>query len=79
MLGLIALSGLAFPLGFFSPLRTQIAQLLPTHYAMVVVRSLMLKESAITMFADWIGMLVGLWLLSLVGLKGAIVYYRRTA
>jgi ABC-2 type transport system permease protein len=79
MLGLIALSGLAFPLGFFSPLRTQIAQLLPTHYAMVVVRSLMLKETDITMFADWIGMLVGLWVLSLVGLKGAIVYYRRTA
>ncbi|PSP46738.1 hypothetical protein BRC69_02690 [Halobacteriales archaeon QH_6_66_25] len=77
MLGLIALSGLAFPLGFFSPVRTQIAQLLPTHYAMVAVRSLMLKDSSIATFADWIAILFGLFVLSLFILEGAIIYYRR--
>jgi ABC-2 type transport system permease protein len=79
MLGLIALSGLAFPLGFFSPIRTQIAQLLPTHYAMVVVRSLMLKGSSLTTFTDWIAGIVGLFALSLVALEGAIIYYRRSS
>jgi ABC-2 type transport system permease protein len=78
MLGLIALSGLAFPLGFFSPIRTQIAQLLPTHYAMIAVRSLMLKGSSPETFADWIGILVGLLAVSLVALEGAIVHYRRS-
>jgi len=79
MLGVTALSGLAFPLGFFSPVRTQIAQLLPTHYAGIMVRGVMLKGTPITAFLDWIAILAGLWLLSLVGLKGAIVYFRRTA
>jgi ABC-2 type transport system permease protein len=78
MLGLIALSGLAFPLGFFSPVRTQVAQLLPTHYAMVAVRSLMLKDSSLGTFADWIAIILGLFVLSLVALEGAIVYYRRS-
>jgi len=79
MLGLTALSGLAFPLGFFSPIRTQIAQLLPTHYAGVMIRSMMLKGTPARAFLDWIAVVAGLWLLSLVGLKGAVVYYRRTA
>jgi len=77
MLGLIALSGLAFPLGFFSPIRTQLARLLPTHYAMITVRSLMLKGSSVTAFRDWIIALVVLLLLALLGLKGSISYYRR--
>ncbi len=79
MLGLLALSGLAFPLGFFSPLRTQVAQLLPTHYAMIAVRSFMLKGSSIGTFADWLAALAGLLVLALGVLKGSIVYYRRTA
>jgi ABC-2 type transport system permease protein len=79
MLGLIALSGLAFPLGFFSSLRTEAAQLLPTHYAMIAVRSFMLKGSSISTFADWIAGFVGLLVLALLVLKGAIVYYRRTS
>jgi len=78
MLGLIALSALTFPRGFFSPIRTQIAQLLPTHYAMVIVRSLMLKGSSIGMFADWIAVIAGLFVLSLVALEGSIIYYRRS-
>lgn len=78
MLGLLALSALAFPIGFFSTVRTTIAQLLPTHYAMIIVRSVMLKDADLTLFVDWIVMLAVLCLLSLFALKGAIVHYRRT-
>lgn len=78
MLGLLALSALAFPRGFFSTLRTTIAQLLPTHYAVIIVRSLMLKGATVSTFLDWIGALVGLSILALIALELAIVHYRRT-
>jgi ABC-2 type transport system permease protein len=78
MLGLLALSGLAFPRGFFSPLRTAIVQMLPTHYAILIVRSFMLKDASLTLFFDWIAGLVGLTVLALLVLKLAIVHYRRT-
>ncbi len=78
MLALLALSALAFPLGFFSSLRTSIAQLLPTHYAMIVVRSLMLKETSVWMFLDWIAGLAGITLVAMLALKLAVVWYRRT-
>lgn len=77
MLGVLALSALVFPLGFFSPVRTAIAQLLPTHYAMIVVRSLILKDVGIDLFTDWLLMLVGVQLLAIVALEFAIVTYRR--
>lgn len=79
MLGLIALSGLAFPLGFFSPLRTTIAQVLPTYYSMVMVRSFMLKDVDPGLFSDWLVGLVALQIAALVALKGTIVYYRRSS
>lgn len=79
MLGLLALSALAFPLGFFSTIRTTVAQFLPTYYASVVVRSLVLKGSSLSTFLDWLGLLVGLTLLSILVLEGAVIRYRRTS
>lgn len=79
MLGVLALSGLAFPLGFFSPLRTTIARALPTYYASVTVRSLMLKDVGIGLYADWLAGIGLLTLLAIVALKASIVYYRRTS
>jgi len=79
MLGVLALSGLAFPLGFFSPLRTAIARVLPTYYASVTVRSLMLKDVGVGLYADWLAGIGLLTLLAIVALKGSIVYYRRTS
>jgi len=78
MLGLIALSALGFPTGFFSSLRTTIAQLLPTHYGIIMVRSMMLKGSDLGLFLDYVALLGGLCLLSFVVLKVAIVQYRRS-
>lgn len=79
MLGILALSALAFPLGFFSTGRTVIAQALPTHYAMILVRSLMLKDAALSLFLDWVAGLLVLSLLAVLALEGALVYYRRTS
>lgn len=78
MLGLIALSGLAFPRGYFSTARTTIATLLPTHYGMIVIRSLMLKDVGATTYLDLIGLLCGLTVVALLALKLAVVHYRRT-
>lgn len=77
MLGLLALSALAFPIGFFSTLRTTIAQALPTYYTMVITRSMMLKGSEITTFTEWYAAIVGLLLVAALALKLSIVHYRR--
>lgn len=79
MLGTIALSGLAFPVGFFSSIRTTIARSLPTHYSMIVTRSTMLKEMQLTAFTDWVLAYVVLIGVALLALKLSIVYHRRTA
>lgn len=77
LLGLVALSALAFPLGFFSSLRTTIAQLLPTYYAGILVRSTMLKGSEMGTFLDWYAAGAVLLGLAALALKGSIVLYRR--
>lgn len=79
MLGVVALSALAFPLGFFSPIRTTVAQLLPTYYAGIITRSMMLKGSSLTTFADWLALLVGCLVVAAVALEGSIIYYRRSS
>lgn len=79
MLGVVALSALAFPLGFFSPIRTTVAQLLPTYYAGVITRSVMLKGSRLATFADWLALLVGCLVAAAVALEGSIIYYRRSS
>lgn len=77
MLAVLGLSGLAFPVGFFSTIRTTIVRILPTHYAMIIARSMMLKDVGLTAFADWIGILVGLVLAGGLALQLVIVRYRR--
>jgi ABC-2 type transport system permease protein len=80
LLGLLAFSGLAYPVGFFSPLRRAIVRAMPTHYSTIVVRSGMMKDvSTFGLFADMMLALVGFTLVTLAGLKLAAVYYRRTA
>lgn len=79
MLGTIGLSALAFPVGFFSSIRTTIARLLPPHYSMIIARSTMLKEMQLSAFTDWVLGFLALIALGLLALKLSIVYHRRTA
>lgn len=77
LLAVLGFSGVAFPVGFFSPIRSTIVRAMPTHYATIVVRSSLLKGSSLATFADWLLGLAGVAALSLVVVGVAIVGYRR--
>ena len=78
-LGILTASAIAFPRGSLSSIRPIIAQFLPTHYAAVTVRSLMLKDVGVSTYYDMIAVVVGMALLGTIALKGSIIYYRRTS
>jgi ABC-2 type transport system permease protein len=78
LLGAVGFSGLAYPVGYFSPLRKEIVRAVPTHYSMIVTRSSMLKGLDVGLFADWLLALAGVTLVALLAVKLAAVYYRRT-
>lgn len=79
LFGLLAFSGLAYPVGYFSPLRAAIVRLVPVHYAMIITRSSMLKDVSLGLFVDWVALLAAVIGVGLVGLKLAAVHYRRSA
>lgn len=79
LLGAVGFSGLAYPVGYFSPLRKELVRLVPTHYTMIITRSSMLKGLDISLFADWLPGLLGVAAGALVLLKAAAVFYRRTS
>lgn len=75
--GVLALSSLLFPVGFFSSVEKLLARSLPTHYAAVAIRSGMLRDVRAAMYADYL-----LWLAAatggaLIALQLSLVYYRR--
>jgi ABC-2 type transport system permease protein len=79
LLGLLGFSGLAYPVGYFSPLRKEVVRMVPTHYSMIITRSSMQKGLGPGLFADWLLGLAGVAVLSLVVLKLSAVHYRRSA
>lgn len=74
---LIPGSNLAYPAGFFSPLSKSIARHNPLHYSGILTRSSLLKETGLGLFSDWLGLLVGFTIATLVVLKLAVVYYKQ--
>lgn len=79
LLAVVGFSGLAYPVGYFSTLRKTVVRLFPTHYAMIITRSEMLKGIDLSVFSDWIAGLLVVALAAMVVLKLSAVYYRRTA
>jgi ABC-2 type transport system permease protein len=79
LIGALGFSGLAYPVGYFSPLRKELVRLVPTHYTMIITRSSMLKGLDLSLFADWLPGLLGVAAGALVLLKAAAVFYRRTS
>lgn len=79
LFGLLAFSSLIYPVGFFSDLRKSIARLSPLHHSMIIARSVMLKDAPLSLFADRIGMLVGVTIGTLLVLKLSLEYYERRA
>jgi len=79
MFALLTFSSIIYPVGFFSPLRKEIARQMPLHYSMIITRSLSLKDVPLGLFADWLFGLVGFTLATLLLLKLSIERYKRTA
>ncbi|WP_335999677.1 ABC transporter permease [Halorientalis halophila] len=78
MLGAFSFSSLVYPVGFFSPIRREIARAIPLHYSMIVTRSLTLKETSLALYGDYVLGLVGFALLTVLALKLSIERYERT-
>ncbi len=79
LLGVFAFSGLAYPVGYFSPLRREIIRAMPTHYAMIVTRSSMLRGAPVERYATWLAGLAVVAVVALLVLKLTIVATRRWA
>lgn len=75
LFGLLLFSNLVYPLGFFSPLRMRLATLSPLHYAMVVTRSLAMKDVSVWLFADYLAMLAAVTAAAFGLLHLSIRYY----
>lgn len=73
----LGFSGLVYPAGFFSPVRREIIRRMPTHYAIIAVRSSTLQSASVVEVATWLAGMAGFAVACLVGLKLAIVAYER--
>lgn len=78
LFAVLTFSSLVYPVGFFSPLRQEIARLMPLHYSMIMARSLSMKDVSVTLFTDWLLVLVGFTAATAVLLKLSIIRYERT-
>lgn len=70
-------SGLVYPAGFFSPVRREITRLVPTHYAIVIVRGTTLKGHQAGMYAEWFLGLAVFAVGGVIALKLALVRYEQ--
>lgn len=73
----LTFSNLAYPVGFFSPLRREIARISPLHYSMVVQRGISLKGLPLGLYGDYFLGICGFTLLSLLALIVSVLYYER--
>lgn len=58
LIGIIGFGALLYPVGFFSPLRMEIARLLPPHYLAIILRGHLLRGDPMTLYADWYRQLI---------------------
>lgn len=76
-IGALVLSGLVYPVGFYSELRREIARSLPTHYALVTLRGTMLRGLSLSVFSDYLAFIGVATVAALVALYLAIRRYDR--
>jgi ABC-2 type transport system permease protein len=79
LLAFLAFSGLAYPVGFFSPARRWLVRQLPTHYAAVATRGFVLRGDPVGLYADWLAGLAGAVVVAALAFAGAVEYYERRA
>lgn len=73
----VAFSGLAYPRGFFSPVRREFVQHVPTYYAMVAARGYALRDQPLGAYTDWLAMLVGVLAVCIGLFVASATYYER--
>lgn len=79
LVGVVLLSSLIYPAGFFSSTRRAIARLSPVHHAGVVARAVALEGRSAALFADRIALLAGAAVASLALLAVSVRIYERRA
>lgn len=75
--GTLALSGLVYPVGFYSEVRREIARSLPTHYSIVTLRGTMLRDAPLSLYGDYLLWLVASAAVAGLLLVGSLRYYER--
>lgn len=79
LLFVLGFSGVVYPVGFFSPARRWVVRQVPTHYAVVTIRGLVLRGQPISAYADWLGGLVAAVGVAALVAGGTIELYERRA
>lgn len=79
LLGVLAFSGLAYPVGFFSPARRWLVRQVPIHYATVATRGFVLRDQPVGAYADWLLGLAGAVAVAALAFAVAAELYERRA
>jgi len=77
MLFVLGFSGVAYPVGFFSPARRWLVRHVPTHYAAIATRGFVLRDDPIALYADWLAGLVGAIAVAALAFVGSVKLYER--
>lgn len=72
LVGIVGFGSLVYPVGFFSPLRMELARSLPPHYLAVVIRGHVLRGDSFGVYLDWYRF-IGLYTLGCLGFCWACV------
>jgi len=75
--GVLTLSGLVYPVGFYSAVRKAVSRSLPTHYSLVTLRGTMLRGRPLALYEEYLLWLAATTLAALLFLALAIRQYER--
>jgi len=75
--GALTLSGLVYPVGFYSEVRKAVARSLPTHYSLVALRGTMLRDAPLSLFGDYLAWLAASVVVAALLLGVSLRHYER--
>jgi len=72
LIGVVGAGSLLYPVGFFSPIRMEIARLLPVHYLNIIIRGHFMRGDEFGLYADWYRLL-GVYTLGCLAFCGGCI------
>lgn len=75
--GTLTLSGLIYPVGFYSAVRKAISRALPSHYSLVMLRGTMLRDMSLSAYADYLAWVGLACVVAILALGASIKLYER--